>query len=450
MTKKAEVSNKNNSKIFILDTNVLLHDFKCIFKFEENDVILPIVVLEELDKFKKGNDLINFHAREFTRTIDGLAGDDFFKEGVSLGEGLGRLFIETGKPFSEQLSTNFPEHRPDHMILAIAEYYVKNHSDRQTILVTKDINLRVKAKALGLNAEDYKHDHVENLETLNREVITVESLDKETINRLYEKTEGIPLEDISMNKIPHPNQYFILKNGSSSALAHYNPTSKNIERVIKTNVYGIEPRNAEQAFAIDALLRPDILLVSLTGKAGTGKTLLALAAALHQKKDFHQIFLARPIVALSNKDMGYLPGDAKEKTTPYMQPLFDNLSVIKHQFKPQSPDFNKIEELLQTEKLLIEPLAYIRGRSLSKVFFIIDEAQNLTPHEIKTIITRAGEGTKLVFTGDIGQIDSPYLDARSNGLSYLTTKMKGQELFAHVNLVKGERSYLAELASDLL
>jgi PhoH-like ATPase len=450
MKKKVANYTKSMSKAFILDTNVLLHDFKCIFKFQENDVILPIVVLEELDKFKKGNDLINFHAREFTRTIDGLAGDDFFKEGVCLGEGLGRLFIETGKPFSESLSTNFPEHRPDHMILAIAEFYVKSQPNRQIILVTKDINLRVKAKALGLSAEDYKHDHVENLERLNREVITVESLGKTTINSLYEKPEGIPLEDFSLDNTPHSNQYFILKNGSSSALAHYNPASKNVERVVKTTVYGIEPRNAEQAFAIDALLRPDILLVSLTGKAGTGKTLLALAAALHQKRDFHQIFLARPIVALSNKDMGYLPGDAKEKVTPYMQPLFDNLSVIKHQFKPQSPDFNKIDELLQSEKLLIEPLAYIRGRSLSKVFFIIDEAQNLTPHEIKTIITRAGEGTKLVFTGDIGQIDSPYLDARSNGLSYLTTKMKGQDLFAHVNLVKGERSYLAELASDLL
>jgi PhoH-like ATPase len=443
-------STKTNSKIFILDTNVLLHDYKCIFKFEENDIVMPIVVLEELDKFKKGNDLINFHARELTRNIDNLSGDDFFHEGVSLGEGLGRLFIETGKPFSEELSNSFPEHIPDHRILAIAEYYEKTKKDRQVVLVTKDINLRVKAKALGINAEDYKFDHVENLERLNREIITVDSLEKDIINSLYEKSEGIPLSELNLQITPHANQYFILKNGTSSALAHYNPITKNIERVIKTSVYGIEPRNAEQAFSIDALLRPEVQLVSLTGKAGTGKTLLALAAALQQKKDFHQIFLARPIVALSNKDMGFLPGDAKEKITPYMQPLFDNLSVIKHQFKPQSPDFNKIDELLQTEKLLIEPLAYIRGRSLSKVFFIIDEAQNLTPHEIKTIITRAGEGTKLIFTGDIEQIDSPYLDARSNGLSYLTTKMKGQDIFAHVNLVKGERSYLAELASDLL
>ena len=450
MAKKTATKNKTKSKIFILDTNVLLHDFKCIFKFEENDIVLPIVVLEELDKFKKGNDLINFHAREFTRNIDKLAGDDFFKKGVSLGEGLGRLFIETGKPFSDDLLNNFPERRPDHIILSIAEYYLNNLPERQPILVTKDINLRVKAKALGISAEDYKNDHVENIDKLNREVLTVGSLEKDIINKLYENQEGVPLEEIENNMEPHPNQYFILKNGSSSALAHYNPITQNIERVVKTNVYGIEPRNAEQAFAIDALLRPEISLVSLTGKAGTGKTLLALAAALHQRRDFQQIFLARPIVALSNKEMGYLPGDAKEKISPYMQPLFDNLNVIKHQFKPQSPDFNKIDDLLQSEKLLIEPLAYIRGRSLSKVFFIIDEAQNLTPHEIKTIITRAGEGTKIVFTGDIGQIDSPYLDARSNGLTYLTTKMKGQNIFAHVNLVKGERSFLEELASDLL
>lgn len=445
-----KLNSKPQKKLFILDTNVLLHDFKCIFKFQEHDILLPIVVLEELDKFKKGNDLINFHAREFTRNIDNLAGDDFFKQGVNLGEGLGKLFIETGKPFSEQLNNNFPEHRPDHVILAITEFYQTNFPKRQIILVTKDINLRVKAKALGLVAEDYKNDHVENLEGLNNEVISIDNIDKNLITGLYENQEGINFQDFNLKINPYSNQYFILKNGSISALSHFNSQTNNFERVPKTTVYGIQPRNAEQTFAIDALLRPEVLLVSLTGKAGTGKTLLALAAALHQRRDFQQIFLARPIVALSNKEMGFLPGDAEEKIRPYMQPLFDNLSVIKHQFKAQSPDFTKIEEMLQNQKLLIEPLAYIRGRSLSKVFFIIDEAQNLTPHEIKTIITRAGEGTKLVFTGDIGQIDSPYLDARSNGLSYLTTKMKGQEIFAHVNLVKGERSYLAELASDLL
>ena len=218
----------------------------------------------------------------------------------------------------------------------------------------------------------------------------------------------------------------------------------------KQRCYGIEPRNAEQAFSLDALTRKGIELVALSGKAGTGKTLLALAAALAQEAQFEQILLARPVVPLANRDIGFLPGDVGEKIGPYMEPLFDNLAVIKRKFKASGKENQHIEELRKTEKLLITPLAYIRGRSLSNVFFIIDEAQNLTPHEVKTIITRAGEGTKMVFTGDIQQIDSPYLDALSNGLSYLIDKMRGQELFAHVHLVKSERSVLAELAGNLL
>jgi PhoH-like ATPase len=241
-----------------------------------------------------------------------------------------------------------------------------------------------------------------------------------------------------------------LKGVSSSALAKYNHVEETIIKVNKKTAYNIKPRNAEQTFAIEALLDEKISLMSITGKAGTGKTLLALAAALQQRRDFEQIMLARPIVSLSDKDLGFLPGDEKQKIGPYMQPLFDNLTVIKQQFGKQSKDYAKIDELLKEEKLIISPLAYIRGRSLSKVFFIIDEAQNLTPHEVKTIVTRAGEGTKVVFTGDIDQIDSPYLDSKSNGLSYLTDRMKGQDIFAHINLLKGERSYLAELASDLL
>ena len=214
--------------------------------------------------------------------------------------------------------------------------------------------------------------------------------------------------------------------------------------------FGIKPRNAEQTFSLHALFEPDIKLVSLTGKAGTGKTLLALSAAIAQHHLYEQILLARPIVALSNRDLGFLPGDAEEKVSPYMQPLFDNLAVIKRCFSPVSQEYKIIEDLKKDERLVISPLAFIRGRSLSNCFFIIDEAQNLTPHEVKTIITRAGEGTKMIFTGDIQQIDSPYLDMQSNGLAYLTDRMKGQDLFAHINLVKGERSFLAELASNLL
>jgi PhoH-like ATPase len=438
------------SKVFVLDTNVLLHDFQCLFNFQDNDVVIPIVVLEELDKFKKGNDLINFHAREFTRVLDDLTGEDLFEGGVELGDKLGKLFVETGKPFNKELENSFPEKIPDHRILSIAQFLKDKHSNRQVVLVTKDINLRLKAKSLGLVAQDYKNDKVANIDNIKKEVQIIAGVEKEVINRLYSEPEGIPVEDLKLDFTPLAHQYFVLKNGSSSALAHYDPFRKVIDRVVKTAAYGIEPRNAEQAFAIDALLRPDIQLVALTGKAGTGKTLLALATALQQRKSFLQIFLARPIVALSNKDIGFLPGDAKEKINPYMQPLFDNLNVIKHKFNQQSADFRRIDDMLKSDKLMIEPLAYIRGRSLSRVYFIIDEAQNLTPHEVKTIITRAGEGSKIIFTGDIQQIDSPYLDSISNGLSYLAEKMRGQDIFAHIHLIKGERSYLAELASDLL
>ncbi|MDA3912213.1 MAG: PhoH family protein [Bacteroidales bacterium] len=437
-------------KIFVLDTNVLLHDYNSIFKFQENDIILPIVVLEELDHFKKGNDLINFHAREFTRVLDDLSGDKDLQAGIPLGDGLGNLIIETGKAFSKELANSFPEHVPDHRILAIAEYWAGKQPTHQVILVTKDINLRMKAKSMGLKAQDYQNDKITDVEQIQADAATINGVAPELISKLYEVNDGISLEEFQFDNEPVANHYFILKNGSQSALAHYNIEEKRISRVEKRNAYGIEPRNAEQTFAMDALMRPEIQLIAITGKAGTGKTLLALATALEQRRDYHQIYLARPIVSLSNRDLGYLPGDAREKISPYMQPLFDNLSVIKHNFKPTSQDFTRIEDMLNNGKLVIEALAYIRGRSLSKVFMIIDEAQNLTPHEVKTIITRAGEGTKVIFTGDIQQIDSPYLDLKSNGLSYLASKMKGQSIFAHVNLVKGERSHLAELASDLL
>jgi len=441
---------KKIKKTFVLDTNVLLHDYQCIYNFQENDVIIPITVLEELDKFKRGNDIINYHAREFTRELDKLSGDKLFNGGLTLGKGLGKLSIETGKPFSATMQTSFPENTADHRILAIAEHVYRNKPDREVVFISKDINLRMKAKSIGIMAQDYENDKVQDIDEIYKNISTLENLDDKLIMRLYENPEGIPLEDFRFKQVPMPNQYFILKGNSSSALAHYDPESGYMNRVLKQKTYGIDPRNAEQTFALDALMRPQVQLVSLTGKAGTGKTLLALAAAIHQRQDYTQIFLARPIVPLSNRDLGFLPGDVKEKIGPYMQPLFDNLDVIKNKFSQTSKEFTKIEEMLKNEKLIITPLAYIRGRSLSRIFFIVDEAQNLTPHEIKTIITRAGEGTKMVFTGDIEQIDSPYLDEKSNGLSVLTDKMKGQELFAHVNLVKGERSYLAELASHLL
>ncbi|QKG79505.1 PhoH family protein [Tenuifilum thalassicum] len=439
---------KKSKKIFVLDTNVILHDFHCIYKFQENDIVIPIVALEELDHFKKGNEIINYHAREFVRELDKIAGDKLFNGGLLLGKGLGKLRIETGKPIPPEMKDSFSESTPDHRILAITIHLAKNNPNTPVILVTKDINLRMKAKSLGVLAQDYLNDKVEDIDSLKKEVEVIEKVNDSLIQKLYSSDEPLTAKELKIK--PYANQYFILKGSKSSALAHYDKATDILDRVEKVRAYGIDPRNAEQTFALDALLRPEIQLVALTGKAGTGKTLLALAAALQQEEYFEQILLARPIVALSNKDIGYLPGDIDEKISPYMQPLFDNLGVIKNRFKPTSKDYMHIEEMQRTQKLIITPLAYIRGRSLSNVFFIVDEAQNLTPHEIKTIITRAGEGTKFVFTGDIHQIDHPYLDMKSNGLTYLTDRMHGQEIFAHINLVKGERSYLAELASDLL
>jgi PhoH-like ATPase len=360
------------------------------------------------------------------------------------------LFIETGKPLPAEMQDSFSENTPDHRILAITLHVKDKYPGRQTVLITKDINLRMKAKSLGLISEDYESDKVKNIEILHHGIETFDGFDKSIIENLYKAGQVARSEfPMTEEQLP-PNQYMILKNASQSVLAWFDAATQTVSRVEKHSAFAIEPRNAEQTFSLHALMDPGIKLVSLTGKAGTGKTLLALAAALQQHKQYNQILLARPIMPLANRDLGFLPGDINEKIGPYMQPLFDNLGVIKNRFKPQSKELSYIEDMQKREELIITPLAYIRGRSLSDVFFIIDEAQNLTPHEVKTIITRAGEGTKMIFTGDIHQIDSPYLDMQSNGLAYLTDKMKGQNLFAHVNLVKGERSFLAELASDLL
>ena len=445
------MATKNNKKTFVLDTNVILHDYRSIYNFENNDIVIPIVVLEELDKFKRGNDQINFHAREFVRELDAIAGEDFFVKGADLGKDRGRLFIQTGVPFSDEMKASFSEDIPDHRILAVADYWSKKKKGERVILVTKDMNLRMKAKSLGILAEDYKTDQVKDLDTyLTKSIVTIEDFSPELITKLYESNGGVPVATFFPGKEIKGNRYYILKSGSNSVLACYDPVRQVVRKVEKLNAFGIYPKNSEQAFAVDALLNPDISLVALSGKAGTGKTLLALAAALQQNKNFEQIYLARPIVALSNKDLGYLPGDANEKVSPYMQPLFDNLGVIKHHFNMHSQESRLIDDMLKDERLLISALAFIRGRSLSNVFFIVDEAQNLTPHEVKTIITRAGEGVKMVFTGDLDQIDSPYLDRQSNGLSHLFDRMQGQDIFAHVHLEKGERSYLAEVASNLL
>jgi PhoH-like ATPase len=308
----------------------------------------------------------------------------------------------------------------------------------------------MKAKSVGLYAEDYTRDRIEDVEGLYPGRRMEENVDPNLINSMYTAPHTVSIDEVTFEKELMPNEFVILRNDRKSALATYDPHEQVIRHVDKVPAYGITPRNAEQTFALNALTNPHIQLVTISGKAGTGKTLLALAGALDSRKHFRQIFMARPIVPLSNKDIGYLPGDIDSKLDPYMQPLYDNLGVIQNQFSEMDKRHNRIRELLETETLKIAPLSYIRGRSLVEIFFIVDESQNLTPHEVKTIITRAGEGTKIVFTGDIFQIDHPYLDSHTNGLSYLIEKMRGQKLYAHITLEKGERSDLAEIASDLL
>ncbi|NDV84341.1 PhoH family protein [Bacteroides sp. 51] len=437
-------------KNFVLDTNVILHDYDCLKNFEENDIYLPIVVLEELDKFKKGNEQINFNAREFLRELDLITDDDLFSKGAKLGEGLGRLFIMAGRIHSDAVSQSFPEPKPDHLILAAADALKNKYPKMKTILVSKDVNLRMKARSIGILCEDYINDKVVNIDIFEKSNEVFEGVAPELIDRIYSSKEGLDINEFEFKAAIRPNECFILKSDRSSVLARYNPFTHAIHKVNKTRNYGIEPRNAEQSFAFEVLNDPNIKLIALTGKAGTGKTLLALAAALANINSYKQILLARPIVALSNKDIGFLPGDAQEKVAPYMQPLFDNLNVIKRQFQTNSQEYKRLEDMQKSEQLVIEALAFIRGRSLSETYCIIDEAQNLTPHEIKTIITRAGEGTKMIFTGDIQQIDQPYLDSQSNGLVYMIDRMKEQNLFAHINLIKGERSELSELASNLM
>ncbi|MCH1480573.1 MAG: PhoH family protein [Crocinitomicaceae bacterium] len=434
-------------KIFVLDTSVLLHDHHAITTFEDNNVAIPITVLEELDKFKVGNDTKNFCAREVIRFIDRLSGSGGLQDWITLGKGKGnfRVIMEQ-KPKKLDAENIYAEGKNDHKIINAALFLKESEPKKSITLVTKDINLRIKAKALGVIAEDYETGKVtiKSEEKSN----TIEGVDSEKIREIFTKGRIDENGILGTNKLT--NGYYILKNGKSSSLAFFNHAVDQIERIEKEFVYGIKPKNAEQAFALHALMNQNIKLVAIQGVAGTGKTLLALASALEQAKQYNQIILARPIVPLSNKEIGFLPGDASDKIGPYMEPLFDNLKFIKSQFGQNEKKHKAILEMQESGKILITPLAFIRGRSLSNIMFIIDEAQNLTPHEVKTIITRAGENTKIVFTGDVHQIDTPYLDENSNGLAYLIDRLTGQKLFSNVKLEKGERSDLANMANDLL
>lgn len=443
---------QKEKKIFVLDTSVIIYEHNSILNFAEHDIGIPITVLEELDNFKKGNDTKNFEAREFIRLMDKLAKGQMLHNWNPLNgktKGNFKVIMDTGGTASLDANKVFNEDKPDHRILNAALSLQKEEKGRKVILVSKDVNLRLKAMALGLLAEDYTTGKIQNISSLYTGRTVIEDVDSNMINLLYDKGYCPPKEILGKLE-PEKNHFYILKSGKKSAMAYYNPANEMIEQVEKRSVYGIKPRNAEQTFAIHAVMKPEIKLVSIQGVAGTGKTLLALAGALEQKREFKQIYLARPIVPLSNKDIGYLPGDIKSKLNPYMEPLWDNLKYIQNQYSETDKEYSKITEMVNQEKLVITPLAYIRGRSLSNICFIVDEAQNLTPHEVKTIITRAGENTKFIFTGDIYQIDTPYLDSQSNGLSYLIDRLKNHELYAHITLEKGERSELANLANHLL
>lgn len=449
MPRKASLTSSIPRKIFVLDTSVILYNHDAINNFEDNDVAIPITVLEELDDFKKGNDNINFEAREFIRTLDILSGHGTLQDWLPLVKSKGGKFkVVMNEKSLVDARLIFDDNKPDHRILNAALSLTQEYPDRKVILVSKDINLRLKAKSLNLLAEDFLTGKIKDVEGLYSGKTTIEGLKDGVIDSIYEKGFCSP-QDIGIND-PIPNHYFILKNAKTSVLTFYSAVTKRVEKIEKRSAYRIVPRNAEQVFALHAILNPDVKLVTLQGVAGTGKTLLALAGALEQKRNYKQVFLARPIVPLSNKEIGFLPGDIKSKINPFMEPLFDNLKFIQSQYSEKDKEFKSISEAIENEKLVVTPLAYIRGRSISNVCFIVDEAQNLTPHEVKTIITRAGEGTKIIFTGDIYQIDTPYLDAQSNGLSYLIDKIKHHDIYAHIRLEKGERSELANLANNLL
>lgn len=439
---------RKKKKLFVLDTSVILYNHSALSSFEDNDVVIPITVLEELDQFKKGNDTKNFEAREFTRLLDSLSVSGSLQDWVPIHNTLGGMVrVVMNKPNGLDAIQVFGEDKPDHRILNTALTLTRDYPDRKVVLVSKDINLRLKAKSLNLFAEDFETGKIKNIDDLYTGKTHKTDAPTQAIEKLYH-FGFCDIEELGLQEAI-PNHYYILTDSKTSVLAYYNATERLIRRIEKHTVQRITPRNAEQVFALHAILNPDVKLVTLQGIAGTGKTLLALAGALDQRSNFDQLFVARPVVPLSNRDIGFLPGDISSKLSPYMEPLYDNLKYIQTQFKEKDREFKSITDALEKERIVVAPLAYIRGRSLSNIIFIIDEAQNLTPHEVKTIITRAGENTKMIFTGDVYQIDTPYLDSQSNGLSYLIDRVKHHPIYAHIRLEKGERSELANLANNL-
>lgn len=445
-------------KVFVLDTSVLMYDHSSYKSFGNNDVVIPHQVLEELDNHKKGNETINYEARQLVREIDELSESSVLTEWTDLNEKGGRLKIAyQAKPTEIDAIKQFGDDKGDHKILNTA-LYIKEFENPNVVLVTKDINLRVKAKALSIPTKDYTIGLRKDVEKRNTGKFRLENVDAEIIDMLY-KNKKIDMsmmtacDGLPSKKEDLINSYFIIKNGRKSALAYYNVETNEMELVDKETAMNIKPRNSEQIFALHAMLKSDARIIVLGGAAGTGKTLLAVAAALDQSDKYDEIHIARPVVALNNKEIGYLPGTVDSKIGPYMNPIWDNLKYIKSQSimidgKGKRPKFYDDEAL--KEKLIVEPLAYIRGRSLANILFIIDEAQNLSPLEIKTIISRMGENSKIIFTGDVQQIDNQFLTNETCGLSYVIEKLHGEKLFCNITLEKGERSDIATLAAEKL
>lgn len=441
------------NKIYVLDTNVLLQDPYSIFSFEDNEVVIPAVVLEEVDSKKRNLDEVGRNARQVSKLIDQLRENGKLHEQIKLHNG-GSIRIELNHKFFHQLQEIFVEKTNDNRILAVAKNLSIQEQlkgkGKQVILVSKDTLVRVKADALDLIAQDYLNDRVVELDHIYSGFLEI-FIDQEQMKNYYEQGE-LPLHLITQRFL-HPNEFVIMKDslgGKASAIGIVNANSTKVKRLIfdQERVWGIKPRNVQQTMAMELLLRDDIPLVTMTGKAGTGKTLLALAAALMQTEDlgkYKKLLVARPIVPVG-KDIGYLPGEKEEKLRPWMQPIFDNLEYLFNTKKPGELDailsgINSIE---------VEALTYIRGRSIPEQFMIIDEAQNLTKHEVKTILTRVGERSKIVLMGDPEQIDHPYLDEYNNGLTNVVEKFKNESISGHIKLVKGERSILAQLAANIL
>ena len=437
-------------KSFVLDTNVLLYDPQAIYKFEENNIIIPITVIEEIDRFKKDMNETGRNARQISRLLDELRKRGSLSEGIGIKSG-GTLRVEI---YEEKVMKRLPpelrEERGDNRILAVAVDVKEKNPTEPVIFVTKDTNLRIKADAIGLVAEDYESDKV-SIDELYTGFSELE-VEPEIVDRFH--GQGWVELPNSFNA----NQFITLRdqlNHSHTAIGKYDAEKKRviaIKRIAKEGIWSIHPRNREQAFALDALLDDSIKIVTLVGKAGTGKTLLAIAAGLHKTAEenvYNRLLVSRPVFPMG-RDLGFLPGDIEEKLAPWMQPIFDNVELLLSGHEGEKRHSKGYKELMSMGIMEIEPLTYIRGRSIPNQYMIVDEAQNLTPHEIKTIVTRAGEGTKIVLTGDPYQIDNPYVDSSSNGLTYVVEKFKEQAISGHVTMTKGERSALAELAANLL